>query len=238
MKVVLLYLRVIRKCDVDHPEHKSYEESTRRFIETYKRFKPTIPHRLVVANCGDRQSDTLFDELVDDYTYYNGGGYDCGTYQALGSHMDCDLVFGLNTHTYFWRKGWLEPFVDAATTYGPGVYGATASYQCNPHLRTPAIAFHPSIMRAYPEVVNCRSKTCLFEAGPNNFALFALANGVPAKLVAANGVYDLPEWRKPDNIFRRGDQTNCLVWDRHTDIYAHATETEKRALERDADVRT
>jgi hypothetical protein len=39
-----------------------------------------------------------------------------------------------------------------------------------------------------------------------------------------------PHWRKPENIFRRGDQSNLLVWDRHTEIFAKASEEERAKL--------
>jgi hypothetical protein len=49
--------------------------------------------------------------------------------------------------------------------------------------------------------------------------------------VTWDGDYDLPEWRKPDNIFRRGDQSNLIVRDRHADAYEVSTEAGKRVLE-------
>lgn len=235
MNVALLYLRILKKFDPNHPEHKSYEESSERFLKTYQGLKPSIPHRLVVVNCGQDGHDGMFDGVATDYKFYSGGGYDCGTYQAIGSRLDSDLVVGLNTHAYFWKYGWLERFIMASENNGPGVYGATASYELHPHLRTPCIAFSPQVMVRYPSRVNSREQAAWFESGPNNFSLWALKNKYPALLVTADGVLEMKDWRKPDSIFRRGDQSNCLVKDRHTDIFDAETTQERAVLAARAD---
>lgn len=235
MKIVLLYLRILKKFDLSFPEQKSYAQSSKRFLESYKIFKPSLPHSLIVVNCGSLQHDGLFDGVATDYRNYNGGGYDCGTYQAIGSKLECDLVVALNTHVHFWRSGWLEYFVEARTRFGPGVYGATASYEGYPHLRTPAIAFSPEIMKRYPCTIDTRNEAASFEAGPSNFSLWAHRNHIPCWLVTADGLYGIKQWRTPKNIFRRGTQRNCLIFDRHTDIYENANERERKLLEQTAD---
>lgn len=237
MNIVLLYTRILKKFDERHPEHKSYAESSRRFLETYQRFKPAIPHRIVIVNCGQSEHDGMFDGVASEYANYNGGGYDCGTWQAIGGAMEADLVVGLNTHTYFWRPDWLEPFLRARNKFGPGVFGAAASYEQHSHLRTPCIAFSPEIMREYPMLVDSREKASWFEAGSNNFSIWVIRQWKPAVLVAADGFYSEPDWRKPPNIFRRGDQSNCLVFDRHCDIYRQAPPAMKSLLARSADGR-
>lgn len=235
MNVALLYLRIVKKFDQAHPEHKSYEESSKRFLRTYIQFKPKIPHRLIVVNCGHERHDGMFDSVATDYMTYSGGGYDCGTYQAIGARLDSDFVVGLNTHTYFWKSDWLEPFVNAVETHGPGVYGATASYENHPHLRTPCIAFTPAIIREYPSLVDSREKAAWFESGPNNFSIWATLRGFPSLLVSGSGVYQRDAWRTPNDIFRRGNQSNCLVKDRHTDIWDAAQKIEKEHLSKFAD---
>lgn len=235
MNVALLYTRILKKFDEAFPEHKSYAESSRRFLATYQKFKPQIPHRVVIVNCGQSEHDGMFDCIATDYRTYNGGGYDCGTYQEVGSTLDSDLVVGLNTHTHFWRSDWLEKIVRAAMDHGSGVYGVTASYEQHPHLRTPCIAFNPKVIREYPSLVNSREKAAWFEAGPNNFSLWAEKQHYASLLVAADGVYSRDDWRTPRNIFRRGNQSNCLVRDRHTDLYDVATPHQKRITESMAD---
>lgn len=235
MKILLLYLRILKRHDPDYPVSKPYEESSRRFLETYQKFKPLIPHELVVVNCGTNEHDSLFDGVAHHYESYDGGGFDCGTYQFINRELDADLVMGLNTHTYFWRSDWLEPFVEAFINRHPGVYGATASYQNHPHLRTPCIAWSPEVLRKYPHPCQTRDEACAFEAGNDNFSLWAYRKGYASLLVAGDGVYTLKRWRTAENIFRRGDQTNCLVWDRHTDVYRDSEPIGKKCLEYQAD---
>lgn len=237
MKVILLYLRILKRFDPTYPEMKSYNESSVRFLRTYQTFRPKIPHRLVVVNCGATQHDAMFDCVADEYRTYNGGGFDCGTYQAVASTLNCDLVLALNTHTYFWSHDWLEPFVVAATNFGPGVFGASSSFERFPHLRTPAIAFNPKIICGYPVMVDTRDKAADFEAGNQNFSAWAMQMHYPVLLVTRNAFYSIEHWRTPANIFRRGNQSNCLIFDRHTDVYAAADFQEKRNLEKLADNR-
>lgn len=239
MKVILLYLRIIKRHDYSHPVVKNYEESSLRFLETYKKFDAGFPHTLTVVNCGlglDEDHDSLFDEIADNYVCYDGGGFDCGTYQDLGWQQECDLVVGLNTHTYFHRKDWLKPLAEAAQQCGPGVYGVTASFERYPHLRTPCIAFHPSVIRRYPYRVGDRQGAELFEAGPENFSLWAISQSYPCCLVTSEGeMLCKRDWRNARNIFRRGDQTNCLVWDRHTEVYEKSSKGYKAVLSKMAD---
>lgn len=235
MKIALLYLRILKRHDPAYPVQKSYEESAVRFLDTYRKFKPMTPHELIVVNCGTNEHDGLFDCVTNHYESYAGGGFDCGTYQFINRELDADLVMGLNTHAYFWREGWLEPFVQAFVNRHPGVYGATSSFQNNPHLRTPCIAWSPLVLRKYPHPCQTRDQACEFEAGKRNFSLWAARQGYASLLVAADGVYPLRKWRRPANIFRRGDQSNCLVWDRHTDVYRDASPEDKKSLENQAD---
>ena len=55
--------------------------------------------------------------------------------------------------------------------------------------------------------------------------------GLQTRLVTWDGSYDLPDWRKPPNIFRRGDQSNLIVRDRHADAYTVSDAEGKAKLE-------
>lgn len=238
MKILVLYLRIVKRSDPAFPVMKDYGQSSLRFLETYRRFKPGIAHDLLVVNCGAYRPDALFDEIATEQLTAVTKGFDNGTYQEMNRHAHgYDLVVGCNTHVYFWRTGWLEKVVAAAQLHGPGFYGFTASYERNPHLRTPCIAYHPGVMAEYPFISRNREQCGDCEAGPDNFSLWAHSVGYPAILVTADGSsWIKPDWRKPPNIFRRGDQSNVLVYDRHTEIYQNASAEEKKTLERNADL--
>lgn len=240
MKVAVIYLRVVKKSDPSFPVQKNYEESTRRFISSYREHPAGYAHKLIGVNCGAYAPDDLLNDLCDDQLTALGDGYDNGTYQEVNRTLcNMDLVVAMNTHVYFPHSDWLKPFVAAAQKHGLGVYGPSASYEQNPHLRSTCLVYHPRILTEYPYRVKTRGDCCLFEHGPNNFSLWAFRRGFPSLMVTADGqTWPKSQWRKPPNIFRRGDQSNMLVWDRHSDIYKEADESNKHRLERDADTLT
>ena len=233
--IVLLYINVLAKSEPEAPPPIYYEAPTRRFLETYRTFRPQIPHRLGIVNCGAIENDCFIAHQADEQYFYTGTGWDSGAYQEVGRNLSCDLVVCFNSFAYFWRPKWLEPVAEAYAKYGPGVYGFSASFENSPHLRSPAICFSPEVIKKYPHTIDSRQKTWEFEARSLNFSLWALANQFPVILVTANETCRIHQWRIPPNIFRRGDQSNVLVWDRHTDIYAKASAEEKQILEQSAD---
>lgn len=237
MKVAVLYLKIVRRIEA-FPIVTPYEIGHKRFFDSYRKFFPTVPHDLIVVRCGGTEGPTDYDSIVTHYLRFDDWGSDCAAYQQVVRVLDYDLVLCLNTLAYPWRLGWLEPFIDAYKVHGHGIYGATASYERNPHLRTPAIGICPDVLREYPFSTKNRTDSVEFESGKNSLTAWADRTGYPVILVACDGRYYRVDWRKGQNIFRRGDQSNCLIWDRHTDIYAAASPEEKKKLEHDADTLT
>lgn len=237
MKIVLLYLRILERVEPSLPVFVPYEWAEARFLASYKAFRPTQDHELLVVNCSKAPDLRAWDGVVTRYASYCGFGSDCGTFQSVGSTLDSDLVVCFNTIAYLWTPNWLDPFIQAREQFGPGVYGPTGSYEQNPHLRTPCIAFSPEVIRKYPILIDTREKAGWFEHGPNNFSLWAHRSGIPARMVTTGGSYSLQHWRHPENIFRRGDQSNCLVRDRHTDIYDASPPGVREQLARSANGR-
>lgn len=234
MKIAVLYLKITRRIET-YPIATPYEVGHKRFYNGYREFKPVIPHDLIIVRCGATEGATDFDSIATHYLRFDGWGSDCAAYQAVVRILDYDLVLCLNTLAYPWRHNWLEPFAAALNHYGKGVYGATASYEVTPHLRTPAIAFHPDVVREYPFTTTNRGDSVAFESSENSITSWAERHGYTTLLVSGDGWYLKPDWRKPQNIFRRGDQSNCLIKDRHTDLYDKASPEEKAALARAAD---
>ena len=186
MRVAILYLKIIRRIEA-YPIATPYELGHKRFYDGYRKFMPVIPHDLIIVRCGATEGATDFDAIATHYLRFDGWGGDCAAYQEVVRVLDYDLVLCLNTLAYPYRHRWLEPFVEAMEVHGKGVYGATASYEVAPHLRTPAIAFHPDLIREYPFSVKNRGDSNLFEAGGNSIAAWAQRTGYPAVLVAADG---------------------------------------------------
>jgi hypothetical protein len=236
MRIAVVYLKIVRRIE-QFPISTPYEIGHKRFFDTYRKYRPVIPHDLLVVRCGSTEGATDFDSITKHYLRFDGWGSDCAAYQQIVRVLDYDLVLCCNTLAFFWRSRWLEPFAEAMEVHGKGVYGATASYENNPHLRTPAIAFSPDVLREYPFSTISRQDSVEFESGANSITLWAERAGYPTILVTSDGRYYKNDWRKPDNIFRRGDQSNCLIWDRHTEIYANASAHDRELLGRAADRR-
>jgi len=249
MKIIILYLHVSAKSDPNAPEPSYYLPYSVRFSRTFEEHPPGIDHELVVVSCGKPiQEDGmyLYRNIADRYELYEGSGWDLGSYQAIAKTLDCDWVVCLATPVYFKREGWLRRFAEAFNEHGDGLYGAMASYENRPHIRTSSFAFKPETMIKYPHLIDSREKCFRFECGCDSHGqplfldwcvtYWMMQQGKPAMMVTWDGVYHMQDWRKPQNIFRRGDQSNCIVFDRHNDIHESATPKDKKILEQLADV--
>lgn len=229
MKITVVCIRVNGK--------DQYNEAIVRWSKSYIRFKPRIDHELVCVNRYADNPDALLDALVTRYVRYDGGGWDVGTWQFVAKTFYTDLLVCCNTNTYFWKSGWLERFVEAVEQNGQGLYGPMASNEVNPHIRTPCMVFQPEVIAGYPHEVQTREDTYRFESmgwpdgTPNVTQWVRRSMGYKTMLVTWDGCYGPEDWRMPANIFRRGDQSNCIVKDHHCDYYTNAGEVDKRQLE-------
>lgn len=229
---------------------ETFMQFATRWVESYKRFVPKLEHDVIVYMSNGTPNELDYEIFkgvpVTFSSGYEGGGWDIGHFQHIAKVCDHDLVVFMNSRSYLWREGWLEPFIEAAKRYGlDGLYGSMASYEScaipgtfpapNPHIRTSCFVTNPKILRRFPYVVDSREQSFKFESGEWNVSDWYGSQGFPVKMVTADGVYDRKDWRKPPNIFRRGDQSNCLIADRHTLIFSQAGEAERRMLSARAD---
>lgn len=247
MKLSVLYLHVSAKSDPTAPDPTWYLPYSLRFARTFEQFPPGIDHELIVVSCGKPIGEDqmqIYRSIVDRYECYEGPGWDLGAYQAISKTLDSDWVVCLATPVHIKREGWLRRFAEAWDEHGDGLYGAMASYENHPHIRTSAFAFKPDTMRQYPYEIDNRDKCFRFECGCDSegkpvegwcFTDWMNSLGKPTLMVTWESVWPGSGWRSPANIFRRGDQSNCLVWDRHCDIYDEATPEEKAILANRAD---
>jgi len=231
MNIICLYTHVLGRSDEHAPSPSSYDWAANRFKRTYIEFKPDEAHDLIILDCGAEHKDGKFSGLANGYLTYNGRGWDCGAFQYAAERLHCDMLVTFSAFTHFWRTDWLRHYIAAWQKHGPGLYGATASFERHPHIRGNAQAFCPEFLRTYPVTVDSRAKTYEMEAGPSSLTSWAVENSYPVFMVAASGIWKLEDCRIPDNVFRRGDQSEVLVYDRHTDIYQAACPEEKAKLE-------
>jgi hypothetical protein len=244
MSITILYLWPLDARDTFH-------KHAEKWVSSYKAFPPGMAHEVLICMSNGTQTKAdrdTFKNVPHRTCDYDGGGWDIGAYQAAAKECHSDLMVFMNGRTHFWTSDWLTRFVEAFEKFGPkGLYGASGSYECcppsptrfpNPHIRTSCFATDPKLFRCFPFTVDSRADGFRFESCEWNFCRWYADHGWPVKMVAADGFYDRAQWRKPDNIFRRGDQSNMLVRDRHTDVYFAAGKEEKMRLDRTAGLAT
>lgn len=197
------------------------------FVESYLKNPPGYDHdTLIVCNgCPiDQRTRNLFARLPRvKFTTHDNTGFDLGAYIAGAHKVDSDILVLFGSNSYLTKPGWLKRFVEAWEKHGPGLYGAFASYEVMPHLNTTQLAVAPELLRRYPLRPNNKSERYSFEHGADAFWRMVSVAEYPVKLVTFDGEYDWQDWRKPPNIYRRGDQSNCLGGFRITRDYEKAS---------------
>lgn len=211
-----------------------------KFFETLGKFDPGHEYDLILVNShyrrefGQRLHNAIepWADMVHDAIVYTGEGCDIGSHQHAAHCIDYDLMVCCSTRVYFHREGWLSRLMEAVSEFGTGMlYGAMGCYERAPHIRTCFYAISPANFRRYPHLIQNREQTFMFETGAWNFTKWAGAEGITPLMVTWEGIYTTDGWRTPKNIYRRGDQSNILAWDRHTKIYAEATPERQRELQ-------
>lgn len=214
-RIAVLYIRPI----VGVAEHA---DAARRFADTYRMHAPGSPHVLHVIFNGEEPDDVArapFEGLECEFRRHDNTGWDIGAFQAACRDIDADMVVCFGAFTYFRRSGWLARMAQVFRDEGPGLYGASATYECGPHVRTAGFWCHPELIRAYPLAVRTYDDRYAFEHGPTSITRLAQMVSVKCLMVTWDGIYSPAEWRSPPNIFRRGDQSNSLYYDRYFDLY-------------------
>lgn len=218
-----------------YPGDKFLPEA-RRFVSTYQQFPPEYHHRTVILCNACRATDQvreLFYPVTVYFAYHDNSGWDIGAW--LFYAKECKgVMLCLGTSVYFAKSGWLKRLADAWQADGPGLYGVSGSYEKRPHINTSAFMVDTHLLRLYAAKVVTKEDRYRFEHGENSFHNQLDRLGHPCKVVHWDGVYDQKDWRKPANIFRRGDQSNLLMRWNHTDVFDKAT-TDKARLSALAD---
>lgn len=249
MKITLVYLHVVGKSDPTCMDPTWYLPCAQRFIRTYRQCPLAQFHQVAIVSCGGPINDytrNLFNDIATLHLEYRGPGWDIGAYQHAANQLDADWLVFLSTPSHFRREGWLDVLVKAFEQYGDGLYSSAGSNEHVPHLRSSCFACTPQHFRAYPVLIDSREKCFNFEAGitskgqPFNggrmsFTNWTIAQGKPAMSVHWNFNNPAGKWREGPNIFRRGDQSQMLVFDRHSDMYEMGSAEQKHALAQWAD---
>jgi hypothetical protein len=222
-----------------------YAASAERFARSYCQFPAEVEHELIVVCCngpgtaGYGRVRALFKGLASRFETYHGGGWDIGAGQATAHKVDADFLVCANAGVHFYRAGWLRRLCEARLEQGDGLYGATASYESSPfvpgrvnaHIRTSFYGCSPHLFRRFPHLIDSREASLRFEAGDWNFLRWVEDQGLPGFMVTWDGCYRKEDFRRPPNVFRKGDQSNLLIRDRYIDLYAAADAPHRQLME-------
>lgn len=238
MKIAVLY-NLVEKATDDVPLPNNWAEILMRFRDSYLKHSAGVQHDLFICASGaalSEHSKRLFEGMNYRSLKYLGKGWDIGAYQHCAKKLNnYDLVVFMNSQAFVVADRWLSYFTDAYAEYGPGIYGASSSFEVAPCVRTSAFAAPARLLLRYPLKVRTRYDACVFEHSPKNFSQWAIEQGLPVQVVMRSGTYQLADSRWGANIFRRGTQEDLIINDRHTLIYAQASDVDRKRLEQLAD---
>ena len=161
----------------------------------------------------------VFDGIPCEFHSHDNTGWDIGAFQWAAREIECDMIVCFGAFSYFKRAGWLRRMRHVFREYGDGLYGASASYQFNPHIRTAGFWCHPELIRAYTTDVATFAERYAFEHGERSLTRLADYLQLGCWMVTWDAVYPEAEWRTPPNIFWRGDQSNSMFYDRQFETY-------------------
>ena len=215
---------------------EKFKPDVERFCSTWNQFPPGIRCQLRVMCCGNDPSPevtALFKGMYPTFERYDGGGADLGAQQqaALSAPQNTFQV-NFTSRMYFHRAGWLKPLVAARNMYGPLLYGmshSTEGTENGPYVCTRGHCYDTDDFALYPETIDSKEEGFYFECV--KMTRWFESIGRAASVVTWDST--LPYIIGPkavENGFRDGDQSQMLVWDRHTKIYADADDTEKKRL--------
>lgn len=213
---------------------RAFKPFVERFSKTYRALSGSPSHTLYAVTYGRGASKEINRTLPNGtrvVTCPNTECFDIGAHQYLASQIEADFLICTSTRTYFHRPDALARFVAAREKHGDGLYAAMASYEAssltpdswpNPHIRTCFYGLSTENFRDYPYKIDNREKGFLFESGEWQIRKWIQDIGLPVKVVAVDGEYAFADWPKIKNGFRRGDQSNTLVRDKHWDAWMEA----------------
>lgn len=226
---------------------KTFWPFAQRFVDTYKKFPPGHPHLLtVVVNKGAVNGEIieLFFGLPVEFIVYDGDGMDLGS-QQLVAQKENHFQVNMTSRMYFHRAGWLERLVQVRDTYGPGLYGMSASYEGGKlHVCTRGFCYDSKDFREYPTEITSRDQGVFFECGEGCLLEWYQARKQPYGIVTWDSAFVAGKCRhcneRPTssfdvymlskNGFRDGAQQQMLCWDKHSDAYMTADVEEQGRL--------
>ena len=203
-------------------DHDTY---ARRFVESYRRFRSSVPHQLVVMSNGGEPTPAMrqaFEGLDPIWTVHDDTGWDIGAYRKAARTIPCDLMVFFGGSSHLRGARWLDRMVESFEKHGNAIYGSMGSLGHNIHIRTTAFWMPPALLNQYPyKTTNDRTSRYDFEHGHKGLTMWVLSKGLKAWMVTWGGEYEPHQWDEIPNGFHQGDQSALLAWDRLADPPYH-----------------
>jgi hypothetical protein len=200
-----------------------------RFVATWDAFHPGVDCDLWVACNGGplplEQSLMFAPMSARMFPRVNDPSLDLGGYMdaVRGPCADYDMILCLGESIYFHREGWLKRLMEARQKHGPGFYGPFPSNNSSPHLQTSAFFCPPGLLKQYPTRPMNRPERFEFEHGSGALWRRTAAHGMPVYAVTFDGEWEPRMWRMGKNILWRGDQSNLLMLNNHSEAWDNAS---------------
>lgn len=215
------------------PPPSFYREWVLRFIKSWQEFPPQSPYKLILVNSNNGLDDELiaaFAPITHWAVEYRGTGYDIGAHQHVAGLLNPeDWLMCFSSYAWFRQPGWFEHFIRAREQHGDTLYGSMANAQYRLHIRGTGFMCKAKHVQDYPVKVTSKMESFDFESGAGSLTQRILATR-EIWLVTPSGVHSSGNMRLIPNGFRRGDQSNILTYDKHTDYYDNAPTREREEL--------
>lgn len=232
MKVSVIYPVPLESDEV----WQIFRPAVQRFCLTWRLFPPGVRCGINVMCCGnepDSEVKELFDGLPAQFCQCDALGADLGAQQFCAKLSDTG-VFQVNftSRMYFHRSGWLARLVSARNSFGPALYGLSASMEGGKfHLCTRGHCYDTDDFKLYPHDIVSRNQGVFFECGQGCLLDWFKSIGRDTYVVTWDYAVTCSPGDRIPNGFRDGTQEQMLAWDKHTKIYADASPEEKERLE-------
>lgn len=239
-------------------QSKAYENEAHRFVDTYLKHPPLYDNHRVTVVCNQGEPSGLLADKLNclsnaRFLPHDNTGQDIGGFIAAAKRSQEDLTLFFGSNVYFFRRGWLHRMMEARKRHGMGLYCAQTSFEVTPHFHTTGFWCDRFLIEEYPYSIVTKEDRYDFEHGRANLSMnvpkadqrdqmtfwkYVYRRGYQVLLVTWDGEYQWWDWRLPNNIMRRGSQTNLLHWWKHSDEWFGFTSEQKRHVASSADTNT
>jgi hypothetical protein len=252
---------IVYPVPMDTPETwMEFKPYVQRFTDSLREHPPGCPYELAVmvnkpaeetSPAADQFAHLMqvvryatagmFDKLPVKFSWYSGKGCDVGSYQHYASTCEPCFMVCCSSRVYAWRPEWLQRLVLVRQMFGPGLYTTSVGRETGRlHACCRCFGVDSADAKRYPHKIEGRGSDPgqgqWFENGDGCVLEWYQNQGLPTQVVYWDGVWEImnhpgAHCLAAPNIWRRGNQSNLLVFDKHTDIYRDGDADLKRILE-------